>query len=187
MLRRAPTMSDNQWNARVMWSCNDTHNWSKRALTKENESYIKAEARRIDANGENKRLRIDMNETLERKAAAGEAKKAKSIARQGAAKSKLDGIQLVNYLTYKELVHMRVSNLDLQIDKLRAMGNTGVHPKSTLRNKEAKVKEILAGLACQKINDTSTTQDTQDLWDKESESLEPNAPASGKLPAATQG
>ena len=71
MLRRAPTMTDNQRNARTMWSHNATYNWAKETLTTKDEVYIRKEARRMDGGGENKKLRAEMNAALEERAAAG--------------------------------------------------------------------------------------------------------------------
>ncbi|KAH7343193.1 hypothetical protein B0J17DRAFT_738164 [Rhizoctonia solani] len=151
MLRRAPTMSDHQRNARVMWSHNDTHSWAKQTLTSEDKTYIRQEARCIDASGDNKKQRANMNAALEERAAAGKVKQEKSMARQEEMKLKLAGVQLRLYATYDELFKMKVSDLDLQIDKLQEMGD----------KEGAKVKEILAGLERRRAPDIPVTEDVQ--------------------------
>ncbi|KDN43886.1 hypothetical protein RSAG8_05879, partial [Rhizoctonia solani AG-8 WAC10335] len=176
MLRRAPAMSDNQRNARVMWSHNNTYDWAKQTLTKEDEAYIRSEARHIDASGENKKLRAEMNAALEDRAAAGKAKQLKSLARQEATKSKLAGVELRSNATYEELLCMRVSDLDLQIDKLREAGDKSVRAKSTLRNKDSKIREILAGLERCRTSSSSGTEYIQANGYTDSESLETGLP-----------
>ncbi|KAH7334604.1 hypothetical protein B0J17DRAFT_721003 [Rhizoctonia solani] len=161
MLWRAPTMSDHQQNAQVMWSHNDTHSWAKQTLTSEDKTYIRQEARHINASGDNKKQRANMNAALEEQAVAGKVKQEKSMARQEEMKLKLAGVQLRLYATYNELFKMKVLDLDLQIDKLQEMGDKEVRAKSTLRNKGAKVKEILAGLEQRRAPDIPVTEDVQ--------------------------
>ncbi|CUA67556.1 Eukaryotic translation initiation factor 3 subunit A [Rhizoctonia solani] len=183
MLRRAPTMSDNQRNARAMWPHNNTHNWAKQNLTKEDEAYIRSEARNIDESGDNKKLRAEMNAALarEERAEVGKARQAKSMARQEATKSKLAGIVLKDNATYNELLKMKVSELDLQIDKLREAGDKSVRPKSTLRNKDAKIKEILGGLARRKEVESTERNDNEPPEYMETEDLEHGLPEDVEL------
>ncbi|KAH7308367.1 hypothetical protein B0J17DRAFT_634438 [Rhizoctonia solani] len=122
-----------------MWSHNDTHSWAKQTLTSEDETYIRQEARRIDASGDNKKQRANMNAALRSKQQQGRLNK-KSPWQTGG---------------------NEVSDLDLQIDKLWEMGDKEVRAKSTLRNKGAKVKEILAGLERRRAPDIPVTEDVQ--------------------------
>ncbi|KAJ1299347.1 hypothetical protein OPQ81_002682 [Rhizoctonia solani] len=166
MLRRAPTMTDNQRNARAMWSHNHTFDWAKQELTNQDDEYIRQESRHIDASGENKKLRADMNAALEE---------------QETTKSKLTGVELKQHATYEELFKMKILDLDLQIDKLREAGDKHVRAKSTLRNKDVKVREILAGLKRIRTPGIDVIEDTQSDVDMESESAEPISPDNMEL------
>ncbi|KAJ1309409.1 hypothetical protein OPQ81_006186 [Rhizoctonia solani] len=169
-------MTDNQRNARAMWSHNHTFDSAKQELTNQDDEYIRQESRRIDASGENKKLRADMNAALEERAAAGKVKQEKSIVRQETTKSKLTGVELKQHATYEELFKMKILDLDLQIDKLREAGDKHVRAKSTLRNKDVKVREILAGLKRIRTPGIDVIEDTQSDVDMESESAEPISP-----------
>ncbi|KEP45955.1 hypothetical protein V565_228100 [Rhizoctonia solani 123E] len=146
MHRRAPTMTDEQFNARVIWKRNETEKWAKEMLTEEDEKYVRREARDLDASGASKARRIAANKALEERAAEGRAKQAKRDARLSSAKQRLAQVVLVEDATYESLQKMKVKDLDKQIDKLREAGDKAVRAKSMLSNKHAKIKEILGGL-----------------------------------------
>ncbi|CUA68013.1 hypothetical protein RSOLAG22IIIB_07692 [Rhizoctonia solani] len=181
MLQHAPTMTDNQRNARTMWLHNNTYNWAKETITTKDKAYIRKEARHIDGSGGNKNLQIEMNSVLAEQAAAGKAKQEKSTIRQETKRSKLAGVQLIQHATYNELINMKVSDLDLQIDKLQVVGDKHVHPKSTLRKKDAKVKEILAGIEQRQSLDVTVISDLQNDGDLESESAKLTLPKDMEL------
>ncbi|EUC63774.1 hypothetical protein RSOL_428750, partial [Rhizoctonia solani AG-3 Rhs1AP] len=127
MHRRAPTMTDEQFNARVIWKRNETEKWAKEMFTEEDEKYLQTRHWR-------------------ERAAEGRAKQAKRDARLSSAKQKLAQVVLVEDATYESLQKMKVKDLDKQIDKLREAGDKAVRAKSMLSNKHAKIKEILGGL-----------------------------------------
>ncbi|CUA69936.1 hypothetical protein RSOLAG22IIIB_08779 [Rhizoctonia solani] len=181
MLRHAPTMTDNQRNARTMWSHNNTYDWAKETLTNKDEAYIRKEARQIDGSGENKKLRMEINSVLVERAAAGKIKQEKSTVRRETKRSKLAGVQLIQHATYDELISMKMSDLDLQIDKLREAGDKHVRPKSTLRKKDAKAKEILAGIERRQSLGITVILDPQNDGDLVSESAEPTLPEDMEL------
>ncbi|EUC59718.1 hypothetical protein RSOL_322570, partial [Rhizoctonia solani AG-3 Rhs1AP] len=122
-----------------------------------------------------------MNTALEERAAIGKAKQEKSTARQETKKFKLAGVQLKQQATYDELFNMKVSDLDLQIDKLREAGDKRVRPKSTLRNKDAKVKEILEGMKRRKSLGITVISEAQSYENPEPESAEPALPEDMEL------
>ncbi|KAG8705855.1 hypothetical protein FRC11_008736 [Ceratobasidium sp. 423] len=126
-------------------------------------------------------VQADMNAALEERVATGKAKQEKSTTRQGTIKSKLTGVRLKQHATYDELFNMKISDLDLQIDKLREAGDKHVHPKSTLQNKDTKVKEILAGLERRRSLGITVVADTQSHENMESESAEPVLPEDMEL------
>lgn len=150
MLRRAPTMTDEQRNARVMWKHNKTHSWARETLTEADEAFVRQEARRIDACGSNRRVRMALNSTLEQKAQIGRVRRAKAQARKAATKARLSEMDSIEESTFEELSKMTVQQLDNYIDKLRETDKI-IQPKSKLRNKSAKITEILTGLQRQKL------------------------------------
>ncbi|CUA77938.1 hypothetical protein RSOLAG22IIIB_12921 [Rhizoctonia solani] len=145
MLRRAPNMTDDQRNARVMWHRNGTYDWSERALTKEDEAFVRREARLLDSSGESQKVRQKINDALMEKVAANRARKVKSAERKATYQERIASIQLNDEASYEELCQMKVSELDNQIDKLRE-SDRSVVPKSRLKTKQAKVLEIVEAL-----------------------------------------
>ncbi|KAF8593235.1 hypothetical protein BDV93DRAFT_413787, partial [Ceratobasidium sp. AG-I] len=93
MLRRAPTMSDNQRNARVMWLQNMTYTFAQGILTKEDLLFIRKEARALDASGDSQKIRLEQNSAWECRAENNHIKKDKSDKRKAATKQKLSAIQ----------------------------------------------------------------------------------------------
>ncbi|KAG8796107.1 hypothetical protein FRC12_004859 [Ceratobasidium sp. 428] len=137
-------MTDNQRNARVMWRKNNTYGWSQQTLTGGDAAYIRHEARLLDASGEERKTREEINSTLEERATANRARKEKTDLRKSATKEKLNQVLLLENHSYEALSALRVKDLDLQIDKLREQGDSNTPAKSTVRTKEAKVKAIMA-------------------------------------------
>ncbi|EUC58488.1 hypothetical protein RSOL_259830, partial [Rhizoctonia solani AG-3 Rhs1AP] len=76
--------------------------------------------------------------------------------------------------TYDELFNVKVSNL-------WEAGDKHVRPKSTLQNKDAKVKEILQGMERRKFLGMMVTSDAQSYENLESESAEPALPEDMEL------
>ncbi|QRV88213.1 hypothetical protein RhiJN_16231 [Ceratobasidium sp. AG-Ba] len=146
MIRRAPTITDNQRNARVMWSRNETLEWAREMLSSSDQEFVRREARAIDSSGDNGRLRVRMNAALEERAEANRARQAKAAERKYNSKQKLAGVELLEYVTHEDLIRLKVKDLDDQIDKLRESGDSQVRAKTTIGNKQAKIKEILAAL-----------------------------------------
>ncbi|EUC58491.1 hypothetical protein RSOL_260260 [Rhizoctonia solani AG-3 Rhs1AP] len=144
MLRIAPTMTDEQRNARVMLRRNDTFNWAKHTLSDNDQYFIKHEARALDSSGMNKKVRMELNSAFEDRAAANRERKEKVLARKSANKKRLDEVNLLENVTYEEMQHMRVIELDLQIDKLRESGDPYIRPKTMIGNKAAKIRELLS-------------------------------------------
>ncbi|KAG8695813.1 hypothetical protein FRC11_001194 [Ceratobasidium sp. 423] len=138
-------MTDEQFNARVMWKRNETEKWAKEMLTEEDEMFVRREARNLVASGASKVRRMAANKELEERA-EGRAKQAKRDARLSSAKQKLAQVVLVEDATYESLQKMKVQDVDKQVDKLRETGDKAVRAKSMLSNKHAKIKEILGGL-----------------------------------------
>lgn len=145
MLRRAPTMTDEQRNARVMWGHNSTFNWAKDTLTEVDHQFIRKEARLIDASGISQKARIEATMALEAKAEIGQARQAKALERKSANARRLAEIDIYEDASYNQLLGLRIPELDSQIDKLRETDKS-TRVKSKLRNKHAKVMEILDGL-----------------------------------------
>lgn len=145
MLRRAPTMTDEQRNTRVMWRHNETYDWAKKTLTREDEAFIRKEARRIDSSGASRKARMELSVALEQKAEAGRARQARTLAKRTASKTKLAGIDIFEATTYEELSKMTIKELDSRIDKLRETDRS-IQPKSKLCTKSAKITQILDGL-----------------------------------------
>jgi hypothetical protein len=146
MLRRAPTMTDEQRNARVMLQRNGTHEWARQKLTgADNQLFLRREARSIDASGASRSVRAEINAALEAKAEVGRIRLAKNTERRSANEKKLSEIDLIEEATYEQLICLKVPELDRQINKLRATDKS-VRAKSNLSNKHAKVLEILSGL-----------------------------------------
>ncbi|QRV88435.1 hypothetical protein RhiJN_16453 [Ceratobasidium sp. AG-Ba] len=146
MIRRAPTITDNQRNARVMWPRNNTYQWAKTTLSNSDEQFIRNEARTIDSGGYNKILREEINSALEERAKANRRRQAKATERKSNHKRKLAMVKLMDDTTYNTLSLMKVKDLDDQIDKLRECGDSQVRAKTRIGNKQAKIEEILAGL-----------------------------------------
>ncbi|KDN38969.1 hypothetical protein RSAG8_09126, partial [Rhizoctonia solani AG-8 WAC10335] len=144
MLRIAPTMTDEQRNARVMLRRNDTFNWAKHTLGDDDQKFIKHEARALDSSGISKKVRMELNSAFEDRAAANRERKEKVLARKSANKKRLDEVDLLENVTYDELQRMRVRELDLQIDKLRESGDPYIRPKTMIGNKTAKIRELLS-------------------------------------------
>lgn len=147
MLRRAPFMTDNQRNARVMWKQNNTHEFSKASLSEEDHQFIRREALTADRSGVSQKIRLEQSEKWEHRAEDNSAKKVKAQERKADSKRKLAGVRILEGATLKELMRLRVSALDEQIDKLRENGDRKVRAKSTISKKEAKAEEILKALA----------------------------------------
>ncbi|KAF8597131.1 hypothetical protein BDV93DRAFT_513596 [Ceratobasidium sp. AG-I] len=145
MLRWAPTMTDEQRNARVMWGHNGTYNWTKDTLTEADHQIVRQEARLIDASGISQKARIEVTMVLEERAELGRARQAKALERKSANTRRLEGIDIFENATYDELLRLKIRELDNQIDKLRETDKS-IRVKSKLRNKHAKVMEILDGL-----------------------------------------
>ncbi|CUA67986.1 Myosin-10 [Rhizoctonia solani] len=152
MLRRAPTMTDEQRNARVMWKHNHTYDWARQTLTQDDQNFVRTEARRIDASGSGKKVRMLAALELERRAEAGRARKAKTHSRKIVIKKKLAETDLNLHATHESLSSMKIDQLDSQIDKLREADKC-ILPKSKLRTKQAKIAEILRGLERCKVAD----------------------------------
>ncbi|KAF8594292.1 hypothetical protein BDV93DRAFT_459295 [Ceratobasidium sp. AG-I] len=139
MLRFAPTMTDEQRNARVIWKRNRTHDWAKRTLTDRDQAFIRSEARALDSSQANQKLRTELS-------VANRVRQGKATARKSAKETRLANIQLIEGVTYEDLAVMKVCDLDDQIDKLREAGDKIVRAKSMIGNKRAKIREILDGL-----------------------------------------
>jgi hypothetical protein len=77
MVRRAPTMTDMQRNSRVMWQRNSTYEWAKQTLTHADAQFVWREARRLDASGASRNVRLEISQALEERAAANQARQAK--------------------------------------------------------------------------------------------------------------
>ncbi|KAJ1306058.1 hypothetical protein OPQ81_010771 [Rhizoctonia solani] len=65
MLHHAPTMSDEQRNARVMWLRHNTYEWKKQMLTKDDEKFIQQEARMLDLSGVNKKVQAELHNAFQ--------------------------------------------------------------------------------------------------------------------------
>ncbi|KAJ1309800.1 hypothetical protein OPQ81_006565 [Rhizoctonia solani] len=146
MLRRAPTMTDEQLNARLMWGHNGTYEWAKRTLNDASAQFVRQEARNIDTSGANRKLRTEFTTALEAKAVSNRERQAKAVERRSEVKRRLDQVQIIENATYKSLYAMKVKDLDLQIDKLREAGDPYIRAKSTIGTKAAKIQEVLACL-----------------------------------------
>ncbi|KAG8713824.1 hypothetical protein FRC09_018283 [Ceratobasidium sp. 395] len=154
MLRRAPRVTDNQRNARVMWKRNNTHEWSQQVLTDSDAAYILREARLLEPSGDDPRDREEINAALEERATANHIRKEKADLQKSATKEKLDRVSLLGDSSYKTLCTLRVKHLDLQVDKLRDRSDLSTPAKSTIRSKEAKVTAILSAFEWEKFSIT---------------------------------
>ncbi|KAJ1305890.1 hypothetical protein OPQ81_010610 [Rhizoctonia solani] len=164
MLRRAPTMSDEQWNARVMWLRHNTYEWKKQTLTKDDEKFIRQEARMLDSSGVNKKVQAELHNAFQERVEANTIRQAKLHEKQSKQRDKLALVEAIEDATYEQLLSMKVKDLDLQIDKLREEGDQRIRAKSMAPNKQAKVKEILAALKRRRrVNITSDIEEGDKL------------------------
>ncbi|KAH7313995.1 hypothetical protein B0J17DRAFT_584920 [Rhizoctonia solani] len=145
MNRKAPTMSDNQRNGRYMWRNNDTAEWADRMLTEVDRDFIRKEARALDARGDSKRISLELNNAMEEKAKKGAENQARAQKKQSQRTQKLAGVIVLSGVTQADLSKLTVQELDAQIDKLRET-DKDLKPKSTLRNKQAKVDGVYQAL-----------------------------------------
>ena len=144
VLRHKPTMTDNQRIARSMYRDNDTQTWAEKSLTEADHLFIRQEARRIDSSGASRATRLELCETMKEKAAANRAKRAKAAERKATSEQKLASVELLLESTQEDLMRLTVAVLDQQIDKLRE-SDKEIRAKSTIRNKKAKIEEVLRG------------------------------------------
>ncbi|KAJ1300458.1 hypothetical protein OPQ81_005273 [Rhizoctonia solani] len=122
MLRRAPTMSDEQRNARVMWLRHNTYEWKKQTLTKDDEKFIRQEARMLDSSGVNKKVQAELHNAFQERVEANTIRQAKLHEKRSKQRDKLALVEAIEDATYEELLSMKFKDLDLQIDKLREEG-----------------------------------------------------------------
>lgn len=154
MLRRAPTMTDEQRNARTMWKYNNTYSWARQTLTNADQVFVRSAARALDSSKNSHKVRMELNTALEERAKATQVRQGKAKARRSAKEERLAEVQLLEEARYEDLASMKVRDLDAQIDKLREGGDKSIRAKSTIGNKQAKIKEILDGFERRRRNIT---------------------------------
>ncbi|KAJ1308183.1 hypothetical protein OPQ81_003898 [Rhizoctonia solani] len=157
-------MSDEQRNARVMWLRHNTYEWKKQMLTKDDEKFIRQEARMLDSSGVNKKVQAELHNAFQERVEANTIRQAKLHEKQSKQRDKLALVEAIEDATYEQLLSMKVKDLDLQIDKLREEGDQRIRAKSMAPNKQAKVKEILAALKRRRrVNITSDIEEGDKL------------------------
>lgn len=145
MLRRMPSLTDNQRNARVMWSQNDTRRFVKDHFTESDHAFVRSEARRVDRSGAAKKTRSDLNRAFIERVKTNEARQAKASEKRAANKRRLDQIKILEGATRERLSQLTVQALNEQLEKLRETDQE-TPTKSTIRTKESKVSEVLKAL-----------------------------------------
>jgi hypothetical protein len=164
MLRRAPFMTDNQRNARVMWKQNGTYVFAKTILSEQDQQFVRKEARSVDSSAAAQKTRLEQNRAWEDRAESNKEKQIRTGARKAATKHRLATVKILDGATYGELMRLKVSALDEQIDKLRETGDGEVRAKSTIGNKKAKVEEIVRALNRRRSQGASADSAFEDDW-----------------------
>jgi hypothetical protein len=140
-LVKAPTVTDHQRKAAAMGKFNKTDEWTAENGTPEFFEWSREQARIEDASGKAARVRTEMVQAQNEKAAEGAAKEAQSIARKAAFVQKLTDTP---WTARSELHTLRDSDLGNLIDKWRQVDKQ-VPAKSKLKRLE-KIGEIEAAM-----------------------------------------
>lgn len=155
MLQHAPTMSDNQRNARVMWVQNETQTFANNILTQEDHLFVRKEAWAVDASGDTQKAQLEQNHAWECRAESNQTKKNKADERKAATKRQLAMVQLMDGATLDELMGLTAALLDKQVDKLQELDQGLIQPKSKLGGKRLKAGAVLEALKLQNISQSA--------------------------------
>ncbi|KAJ6536941.1 hypothetical protein B0H19DRAFT_1270627 [Mycena capillaripes] len=138
-VRGKPSLTLHQYNAQAMWRRNDTQEFMDAVLTPEDHAYIMREARRIDASGEEARMRqkiVDFRvktAAMQKEKAMAKMRKEAELLRENL-KRRLVSLSEMDALTVPKIVDqlnayrargvpdiLKISNYRLKADKLEAL------------------------------------------------------------------
>ncbi|KAI0352435.1 hypothetical protein OH77DRAFT_1460105 [Trametes cingulata] len=120
--RRAPSLTLHQYNARTMYKLNETGDFIKAYLSAEGHLYLRAEARKMDGSGLERKRKREQAEYDERVVGEKRRKDQQKVETQAAKQELLNGLTPV--LDPSEVQDLIVSSLKLQLDWYRQFDAT---------------------------------------------------------------
>ncbi|KIJ10714.1 hypothetical protein PAXINDRAFT_85617 [Paxillus involutus ATCC 200175] len=157
--RQKPTMTLHQYNAEALYRHNNTAEFISSTCTEEDQRWLMAKAREVDASGLEHSCRAELNAHAERIAGESQAKEAERLAATTKENARVDAITLI--LDAATLEHFTRAQLDDQLAIHRRRDAT-IKAKSNYKNREAKLTAVKAAVA-DLLNQSSSRQSNPDL------------------------